>query len=241
MDLNDRALGRIVEAMRQPVRNYSDLVRHLGGENARGLTLFGAILSDSFDVQRHTVRSVLVLERVDLSLLRRLADQGVKLGKAHITAPLIMTPQYVKESLDTFPLEFLEIVQHHVTVFGEDVFADLSFSDADIRLQCERELKTILIGLRQGLLAAAGRDTFLSALQKDIGEALMRTLRGLLWLKGHKEPRPARDVLDQVETLTQSGLSGVRTALDPDAEHGWSQFETLYRDVEGLGEMVNGW
>ena len=31
-------------------------------------------------------------------MLRHLAERGAKLGKAHITAPLIMTPEYVKVS-----------------------------------------------------------------------------------------------------------------------------------------------
>ena len=155
MPENEAALERVSGPMRQPLEQYTQLVKELAGENARALTLFGAIAAGVFDPNRHTVRNVLVLERVDLSFLRRLGEHGVKLGKARIAAPLIMTPGYVKASLDTFPLELLEIKQNHVTVFGDDYFDDLAFDDAHVRLQCERELKAILIGLRQGLLAAA--------------------------------------------------------------------------------------
>ena len=69
------------------------------------------------------------------------------MGKAKIAAPLIMTQDYIQNSLDSFPLEFLEIQQHHLCLFGQDSFAELSFYQPHLRLQCERELKSMLIGM----------------------------------------------------------------------------------------------
>ncbi len=232
-------IDQIVPSMRAPLREYVELIRDIAGGNAKALVLFGAVATESFDPSRQTARSVLVVDRVDLAMLRRLAEHGTKLGKAHITAPLVMTPSYIKDSLDTFPLELIEIMQKHITVFGEDHFADLSFEDSHVRLQCEREFKVILIGLRQGLLAAAGREKFIGALEMDVGEGLLRTLRGLLWLKGQKDPKPAKEVIDAMEKIADRKLKGVRTALDSAAHHGWSEFESLYSDVEALGNLAD--
>ena len=241
MSEESAALDRVAEPMRGRVREFADLLKELAGERAEALTLFGAIASGAFDPERHTARSVVVVQRVDLDVLRRLALQGTKLGKARIAAPLVMTPAYVKESLDTFPLELIEIHQKHLTVFGDDHFAELKFDAGHVRLQCERELKVVLIGLRQGLLAAAGREKFIGALEQDVGEGLVRTLRGLLWLKGQKEARAATEVLEAVEKIAERKLPGVKVTLDPAAHHGWDEFESLYRDVEALGEVVDGW
>lgn len=234
-------LNRVVASMRGPLQEYVSHVKELAGPNAKALTLFGAVVAGSFDPSRHTARNVLVVDHIDLSMLRRLAERGVRFGKARIAAPLVMTPDYIKTSLDTFPLELIEIHQQHLTVFGDDYFQDLSFDDAHVRLQCERELKAILIGLRQGLLAAAGQEKFIGALEMDVGEGLMRTLRGLLWLKGRKEAKPATEVVAEVEKIADRKLMGVRTALDSAAHHGWDEFERLYRDVEALGKIADAW
>lgn len=236
-----KPMDRIVESMREPLRRYVDLVRELAGAKGKALTLFGAVVAGIFDPKRHTVRNVLVVDQVDLAMLRRLSEHGTRLGKSHIAAPLIMTPPYIKASLDTFALELIEIQQQHLTLFGEDHFADLAFQDGHIRLQCERELKTILIGLRQGLLAAAGREKFIKALDAQVAETLLRTLRGLLWLKGQRIAKPAKEVVGKVEEIVERKLSGLRTALEPTAQHGWDEFERLYQDVEALGEAVNAW
>lgn len=234
-------LGYIIDAMREPIRHFSALVHTLAGADARALTLFGPIVTDQFDPARHTARSVLVVSDVDLGVLRRLAEHGAKLGASAIAAPLVMTPDYIRHSLDTFPLELIEIMQQHRTVFGEDFFVDLTFEDAHVRLQCERELKAVLIGLRQGLLAAAGRKKFIEALEVDVGTGLARTLRGMLWLKGDRDAKPATEVLSAVERITDRKLPGVRSAFDPSGQHGSDEFDLLYRDVALLGEVVDGW
>ena len=121
-------LDAIIEHMREPVREFADLVRQLSGSNAKSLTIFGALAGGSFDPKRHTVRSVLVLDNIDLDLLRRLAEEGERLGKSRFAAPLIMTPDYIAASLDTFPLELIEIHQCHVNVFGIDHFKAVSYT-----------------------------------------------------------------------------------------------------------------
>jgi len=234
-------LNRVPDFLRGPVCEYAALLRETAGPNARSLTLFGTVVAGTFDPGRHTVRSVLLLGEIDLDGLRRLAERGAKLGKHYISAPLVMTPDYIAESLDTFPLELLEIQQRHVTLFGEDCFADLKFQAQDVRLQCEREMKVTLIGLRQGLLAAAGRERTLGRLQEDAMGALLRTLRGMLWLKGQTHGLAAPDVVDAVEHVTARRLDGLRSALDPTENHGWPQFERLYHDVAALCDVVNAW
>lgn len=234
-------MDAIAEPMREAIEDFANLVRELAGSGAQALTVYGALAAGTFDVESQSARSVLVVEKVDLTMLRRLSEHGAKLGKAHIVAPLVMTPDYIKESLDTFPLELMEIHQNHLTVFGNDLFDDLTFEDRHIRLQCERELKVAAIALRQGLLAAAGREKWIGALVMDTAEGLLRTLRGMLWLKGQREAKPARAVVSEIEKVTDRKMSGIRGALDLKGHHGWAEFEQLYHDVEALGELVNAW
>jgi len=234
-------LDQIAASMREPVRVYTALIREVAGDRAKALTLFGSIVCGPFERERHSVRSVLVVDRVDLPMLHRLAEHGARLGKAGMAAPLIMTPEYIKASLDTFPLELIEIKQGHLTLFGDEYFDDLQFVDAHIRLQCERELKRLLVGLRQGLLAAAGREKLVGVLGRDLAEGLVRTLRGMLWLEGERDFKPASAVLEHAETLAKRALPGLRLALDPTARTGFGEFDSLYRDVETLGEIADAW
>jgi hypothetical protein len=227
--------------MQPAIQKYMNVAVELFGEQLRSLTLFGALAAGRFNPQRDTARSVLVTARVDLEAIRRFAEYGPELGKSSIAAPLMMTPAYVEESRDTFPLELLDIHQNHLVLIGDDFFAELQFADADIRLQCERELKTILLGMRQGLLAASGHAEELAALVRSVGDALLRTMRGMLWIREQRDSRASAEVIAATEKLIDHPLKGISAALQPDAIHGWNQFVSMYEEVQKLSEVVNAW
>ncbi|MFH1419954.1 MAG: hypothetical protein ABII12_16900 [Planctomycetota bacterium] len=237
--IDPNALTQTAESMRSALAGYTELVQRMAGDNLAGLTVFGAVLLPEYDPSRSAAASVLVLNKIDLKLLHNLAEQGAAFGRDHIRAPLVMTPDYINASLDTFPLEFLEIQQRHATLIGRNFFDDLAFEPDHMRLQCEREFKRILIQLRQGLLAAAGREKLLGELEAAVGDELIRTLRGLLWLKGRKEPLPRPEVLAEGEKLVDGSLSGLRTAIQQYGEHGWAEFTGLYEDVEKLAKVAD--
>jgi hypothetical protein len=234
-------LERIVESLHEPVREYAQLIDEIAGASAEAVVIYGAAVDGPFDRAVHTARSVVIVKSVDLEILRRISTHGARLGKLRISAPLIMTTPYIQASCDTFPLEFIEIAQHHAMLFGEDVFGSLTFVDSHVRLQCERELKVLLIGMRQGMLAAAGREKVLGALEIDVADSLIRTLRGMLWLKDSKEDQPTSGIVSAIEQRCDRSLKGVRAALDRSGEHGWAQFHELYEDLEALEGIVNAW
>lgn len=234
-------LERFPEPARPAIERYALQIGELASANAKALTFFGAVAAGAaVPTTRYPIRNVLVLAEVDLDLLRRIGSHGARFGKDNITAPIIMTPAFIKASLDTFPLELIEIRARHITVFGDEHFDDLEFEDQHIRLQCERELKAMLVGMRQGLLASTGKEKAVGALGLDVGEGLMRTLRGMLWLKGEQTTMTSLEMVAAVEKIASRELPGVRAAVDPVAVHGWAQFEKLYRDIEHLGEVADG-
>lgn len=234
-------LDRVPDTMRQPIESYAQNVRSLAGTNVLSLMLFGAIAAGTFDPRLHTACSVVVLQAIDLEFLRRLAKDGAKLGKARIHAPLIMTPEYIKASVDTFPLELIEIQQCRLCLFGPDYFTGLTFEDQHIRHQCERELKTILIGMRQALLASGGREKVLGEIERGVADQLMRTLRGLLWLHGQKTPTPASQVVGEIERAISKELPGIRGAIDERGRHAWQEFTRLYEEVDALRTVIDAW
>ena len=234
-------LDAVDAAMREPIRRYAERVRQHAGAKALSLTLYGSIARGAFDPLRQTATSVLVLAEIDLAALRNLAVEGHKFGKSAIAAPLVMTPAFIKASLDSFPLELLEIHQRHWVLFGEDHFDKLQFAEDDVRLQCERELKAIAIGIRQGLVAAGGRENSLSGVAEQAASGLERTLRGLVWLKGSKEPQAWPALVAEAERLVGRTLMGVRRTAHPPLPFHWHDLEQLYQDVEALGRFADAW
>lgn len=234
-------INAIDAAMREPVGRYAQRVKSHAGEKVLSLTLYGEIAGEAFDAAQQTVSSVLVLAEIDLDALRNLAAEGHKFGKTSIAAPLVMTPAFIKASRDSFPLELIEIQQRRVVIFGEDYFDKLQFADDHVRLQCERELKAMAIGIRQALLTTGGRESSFGGVARQAAGALARTLRGLVWLHGGKEPKPWHALVGEAEKLLGGPLQGVRRAASPPLPFHWHDLKQLYQDVEVLGRYADAW
>jgi hypothetical protein len=154
------------------------------GENLLSVSLVGSCLTADFIEKKSDINSVIVLKEIDRESLGLLSSMAKSLTKRRISSPLTMTGPYIGRSLDVFGMEFLNFINVHKTVFGEDPFVGLEIKAVDVRLQCERELKAMLIRLRQGYLASRGN-------RRIVGDILVSTVKGfgpilnaMLWLRG---------------------------------------------------------
>jgi hypothetical protein len=225
---------------RQAVLDLAETLRAILGPDLLSLTVYGPAAGASFQPRRDRIHTALVLRTVEMDKLHQLAQRGREFLAAGVAAPLILTPEFLAGSLDTFPLELLEIQQRHATVLGDDAFASLVLDPERMARQCERELKVLAIGMHQRLLASGGRDRDLRAMSNETAEHLCRTLRGLLWLKREREPVPMQQLAAAAQKAFGRELPGLAAALQFAQQESWSLFRALYDDVAALGKLADG-
>jgi len=210
------------------------------------ISITGTAVTEDFDEKISDVNSVVVLKEMDLGFLEFLAPLGKRHGKHRVAAPLIMTPDYIESSLDVFPIEFLNIKRIHSTVFGADLFEDLVIQRMDLRYQCERELKTRLIWLRQKYISSQGHKRLLTQglINSITGDVPL--FRGILVLL-HKLP-PVRQseviaALAEESHVNTDVFAKVLRGKYQDFKLSSDELNTTFRDyyntTEELGEIVD--
>jgi hypothetical protein len=215
-------------------------------EEIHSIYITGTAVTDDFDEKVSDVNSVVVLKQMDLKFLKLLAPLGKKHGKKKVAAPLIMTPDYIHSSLDVFPIEFLNLKYIHITVFGEDIFEHLSIDRMDLRRQCERDLKTKLLGLRQQYIFSQGDKKLLSERLISAIPGYMPLFRGIIALYGKVPPVRQSEVIAMLAKDT-----GINTRLFDKVLQAKHQkikltmddlntiFEDYYAVTERLGNIVD--
>ena len=126
------------------------------------------------------------LER-SISIVRRWRKRKVKF--------LFMTSAYIKSSIDSYPVEFLNMKLEHIMVFGIDVLEDLKFEPRHIRLQVERELKGKKLHLRHGFLDRGGQEKGLRELIGLSLGAFIPLFKALLFLRSCEIPEGRREIV----------------------------------------------
>jgi len=97
--------------------------------------------------------------------------------------PLVLTEAQILGSLDVFPAEFHDLSERRALLAGEDVLGGLVIHDANLRHQCEYELRSKLVGLRQAYLLAGGAASLPQRLLVQSAGGLATVLRLLMRLR----------------------------------------------------------
>jgi predicted nucleotidyltransferase len=163
--------------------NVQKIAEMLNKELASDLTsvhIYGSVARGEYHPRRSNLNLLLILQQLGREILRQISLLQAKL--APLTLLLCLTEEYLKTSLDTFPLELLDLKLHHKTLSGSDILSEMEISPHYLRIQLERELKSKLILLRQNLFLRGCQEKELCALMVSHLPALDAILQGLLFL-----------------------------------------------------------
>ncbi|OQY12190.1 MAG: hypothetical protein B6I30_05325 [Desulfobacteraceae bacterium 4572_187] len=238
MNVKDEALTKF--------KPFSDIVLNRYKDKIHSIHITGSALTEDFNPNTSDINSIIVLNKMNLKFLEDFAPLGKKFGKKQVASPLIMTPEYISNSLDVFPVEFLTIKLLHKTVFGEDLFNDFEINNSDLRYQCERELKVKLIGLRQGYLSSLGNRKFLADGFISSFSGYIPLFRGITVLLGKAPSKENEKVLSTLQDAAGVNLDVFKTVLKSKKDKTKLSIEILnsifkdyYKAIEQLGNITD--
>ncbi len=173
------------EIFNEFVQDYKDLFK----ENLISVIQYGRYVP-----KRTEINFMIVISETAMTSISRAMDCVKKWQKRRVAIPMFVTEEYIRSSLDSFPLEFSNLQQTHKTVFGKDVLADLTISREHLRLQCETQIKGKLLHLRAEFLATLGKAEEIKNLIRATLPAFTAVFRGLLSLKDSTAPQQTDEV-----------------------------------------------
>ncbi len=228
----------------------SPMVEDLLAEHAANLHSFhivGSAVIPDYNEKLSDINSVAVLHNMDLKFISFLAPLGKKYGKKRIAAPLVMTPEYIRRSLDVFPIEFLDFKLIHQTIYGSDILLDLQIDMPHLRLQCEREIKTKLINVRQGYISSLGKKEHLDMVLVRSITGSMAFFRAIITLLGKEPPVSRTEVISDFGVATKIEpsiftdlLALKRRDIKPSERELRAMFERYYNALESTDKIVDG-
>ncbi|MFQ5680985.1 MAG: hypothetical protein ACE5GG_02910 [Candidatus Omnitrophota bacterium] len=188
-------INMLDKGLRKKIGSYLEEWIGVYGRDIVSLGVYGNTSGAEARRDLSEVNILAVLDKVGLEQM----DKGLKLiakgAKAGIAAPLMLTLEHIRTSQDSFPIEFLEMKESYVCVYGRDVLKDLHVDRGNLRLFCEQQLKGKLIRLRQAYLEIGLKRKGVEALLKDCLRVLFPVFRSCLRLKNIVVPLKKEDVL----------------------------------------------
>lgn len=181
-------------------RNYSRILDSL---EAIKPNLLQVVSYETFEL-----RCAIILDTDPPHLLDGLNNLRTYTIKNRLAFPLLVNRKFVENSLDVFPLEFLDITSsNYQSIYcKEDLLSKLQFAKSDVLLQMERELKSKLLLTRLTVLEASPKPKILAAKLQMAIQAITPVLKGFCYCADSPIPQDFPDLLAQVQLITNIEL-----------------------------------
>lgn len=147
-------------------------------------------------------RWLLVFDTEPDSFLNTFHPLNKLIKKYSLRTPLIVNRQFIQTSLDSYPLEFLDIQSAYTNLYAaEDEVAKLKFAKNDVRLEVERELKSKWLLTRLTALQYDHKSRRLFEVLQESYSALLPVFKGFCYLSGVNIPPEQDKLLEKLEDI----------------------------------------
>ncbi|MCF6157552.1 MAG: hypothetical protein E3K32_03045 [wastewater metagenome] len=244
--MEELILSHIPEEVKKIIEPFFlDILSHCKGDVV-SLYITGSAVTRDFREKYSDINTVIIVKEIKVPLFDFISTLGKHYSKKRVCAPLILTPDYIHRSLQEFPLEFLEMKLVHQLVYGDNILQDVKLKKADIRLQCERELKGRLQNLCQGYIKAMGDKRILTDLFVGPVSGYFPVFHGILFLYDHKTLEAKSDVLCALEKYLSVDTSVFTRLLEikssnshPSLDALKEIFKDLYHVIDDIARKVD--
>ena len=187
-------------------REWLGTIRAALGPEFLAAFLTGSVLTQGFDRKHSRINVLVVARALEIPTLDAVHDALTATSEFD---PLFLTRTQIVKSLDSFPIEWMEIKERHLLIEGEEIFDALEVPARYLRLQCEHELRGRQIQLRQTYLLSSRAPADLARVLKSGASSFATLFRTLLRLRGESPPADNTRVIERVSDLFQLDAQGL--------------------------------
>ncbi|MFP4473180.1 MAG: hypothetical protein ACLFPX_04815 [Candidatus Omnitrophota bacterium] len=213
------------------------------GEDLQAIYIYGEAADPEFSFKHGLVTAVLFLADTSPESLEKSLKTVARGQRKGIAAPLCLTEEWARSSMDVFPLEFLEMKQSGVCVYGRDVLADLAPRTEHLRLFCEQQIKGKALRIQQAYLEVGRRRHGVESLLKDSLKALIPVFRAILFLRGkqfgYDREKILTDLCDEFSLSKETLLGIYEDAVHDDRIKGEDAFVVLSEYLRQLNILAD--
>jgi hypothetical protein len=213
MPTTERIIEGLPEETQKLLQAYARDVKAVLADRLEGLLIYGSAVRGEFLIGRSNLNLLLVVTGYDAALLKRYASTHKRWSKEGVITPLFLTDQDVKSFSALFPLEFLEIQEHHRVLGGRDPFVGFHVDTRRLRDAVVQGLAGNVLRLRQRYAEACGANDAVLILLPLAITSTLPLLRGLQRLQGWPVLAQSDAVIKDIAERFHLDLQGFHEAL----------------------------
>lgn len=188
-------------AIKEALNGLVEDLRATHGTNLACVVLYGSAAAGDHIELRSDYNILIALNRITPEDLRQAQAPMREWQRLGHPLPVYFTVEELKDAADVFPIEFHQMANARIVLYGSDPFEFAELSSANLRHQTEYELRSKLIQLRRLYIPASVSIEKLCDLMSDSLSSFAALFRAVLMLHGQSAPVSKADGVRATATL----------------------------------------
>jgi len=205
----EEKLSRLPGKSRKMIVGFTEDLVKAFEDRLYSFILFGSAAGKNFIEGKSDINTMIILDDVRVSDLEIIMEIGQRYARKGLAIPLIFEIGHVVSSLDTFPIEFSDMKRRHILLHGTDPLENAVIEGKNLRYQCEREFKSMVVNLRRGYLRTEGKREKIEALLDESLASVLAACRGMIWMADKTPPDDISDLLQMIIEIYKTDTSAI--------------------------------
>lgn len=189
--------------MEDLLQELKERLLRAAGDNLKALVLYGSAVTGEYQKHHSDLNVLCLLHRTGPTDFETLHEPFSWWKRKGFQLPYVFTERELRASADIFAIELIDMKASHRMIYGDDFFSSLEIPTRLHKQQVERELRTNLVRLRQGMLAIPPKDRVLISLMDASVSAFVTLFRHALMAFGEEPPASKPQVVERAAQLVR--------------------------------------
>ncbi len=139
----------IRERDRSAIASYMKQLDRILGDQLLSVIIYGSAVKNNYFPGSSDLNLLVLVPEYSPGILKKVAPvaKGFS-GRSNISS-FVVDVSDIEDSADVFPVKYLDMKNHHVVLYGQDIFMDMEIDRSNIRYDLERQVRNVSLRLRQ--------------------------------------------------------------------------------------------
>lgn len=223
------------------MKNLDKLIESLKAELGKNLTSVIAFGSKAnVEDAKNNLNLMIVTNTLNAENLYAISKPIQKWVKAKNPIPVVMNRDEWYSSFDVYAIEYADIKENYRLIYGEDLVPTIFIDKHFLRLECETEIKSLLLKYKNNFILNIKSDKEMKKVLDKVIKTLLVIFRSVLRLHNCAVPYRAVDIIEFVSNyISFNKIVMLKLAKVKFENEYYTKQELMYIEAELVNDLQN--
>jgi predicted nucleotidyltransferase len=192
-------LLKVPASIQKDLNDFINQLIQLYSNDLVSIIAFGSCVTGNYIEKKSDINLMIVYSDLNIIDLNKVANLSKTWLKKKAFSPRFISLNNLNNSSKFFQIDVLEIKDMHITLFGKDLYNELTVGKKGVHCQLSYEIKAMRMRIKQQFWRSCGDEQLMLRILLERYTSIIHLSRALLFVYDKPIPKNYNDILDKTK------------------------------------------